>query len=256
MKKTLIAIAGAFFLGISSLCAASTDYKTVNGPEKVMVNVLSRDYEYPIEVIQAAVLERLEREGLKGKKAKNGFFSFMGVKYNYLWDNNFDLYLGFSGNKSAGSVMVLMTTGYNNYVDLHNPQTRQRIVTWLDELDLDIQAYLHNKKIENAEKAYEKTRKELDKLNKEQRSLEAKARKNSDNLNKAKAQQTIAKGPNAVSVDPKQVAKEEKAIKKLENEKVKLEKAQADNQKEMLKAKETLTDQEKEIYELKANRPK
>ncbi|MBO4370663.1 MAG: hypothetical protein J5808_04785 [Paludibacteraceae bacterium] len=255
MKKILVLIA-SMMLGISAINAASTDFKTVNGPEKVMVNVLSRDYDYPIETIKAAVLERLGKEGLKGKKAKNNFFSFLGVKYNPLWDNNFDLYVGFSGSKSAGAVQVLMATGYNNYIDLQNYDTKKRVAAWLDELDVDIQAYIHNKKIENAEKAYDKTKKEVDKLGKESRSLESKIQKNKDNLNKAKAQQTVAKGPNAISVDQKQVAKDEKAIKKLENERVKLEKAQADNKKELEKAKETLADQEKEINELKANRPK
>lgn len=257
MKKLLnlalaaiISAASAFANG-NGFGTPLVDVRTVAGPNKEMVSVFAKDYPYPVKTIQAAVSERLKSEGLKGKGAKNNFTAYMGTKYNYLWDNNFDLYVGYVGTKTAGTVQVLMSTGYANYVDVRDRQAQKRVADWLESLDLTIRNYIHNQKIAEAEDALDDAQKEYDKLVKEKRNLEKDIQENDEAIKRLEAQRTVA----SATVDAKVLAKEQKEATKLQDKKTKLSQKLTSVTKDLEKAKDKREKQHDAIIELKNNRP-
>lgn len=261
MKKTL-SLAATFLMGAASVLAQGTGFgnvivetRSVAGPDKNMVTVFAKDYAYPVKTIEAAVSERLKSEGLKGKSAKNNFTAYLGVKYNPLWTTNFDLYIGYAGTKTAGTVEVLISTGYANYVDTRDRQTQQRVAEWLNSLDLTIRTYIHNQKIKEAEDALDDAQKEYDKLVKEKRGLEDDIKSNNEAINRLEAQRTVADGQNSASVDPKVLAKEQKEAAKLQDKKNKLAQQLTSVSSQIEKAKDEREKRHSAIIELKNNRP-
>lgn len=253
MKKLMIAaICSLFFIN----AFAKVEIKSVNGPTKTLVNVFAKDYSYPVEDIQKAVLQRLENEGLKGKKMKNNFFGFQEVRYNPLWTSKFDLYVGFAGSKNAGTIELLMATGYDNYMDTSDPELNKNVEAWLDELDLDIRTYIHNQKLEEAEKEMDKAEKEVDKLTKNRESLEKNIEKNENEIRKHQAQRTVATDTNSALIDPKQLAKDQKTAQKLENDRVKLNQKLDNNKQELNNAEKALSKAKEAYKDLKSKQPK
>ena len=175
----------------------------------------------------------------------------MGTKYNHLWDNNFDLYIGYAGTKTAGTVQVLMSTGYANYVDVRDRQAQKRVAEWLDGLDLTIRNYIHNQKITEAEDALDDAQKEYDKLVKEKRNLEKDIQENDDAIKRLEAQRTVA----TATVDAKVLAKEQKEAAKLQDKKTKLSQKLTAVTKDLEKAKDKREKQHDTILDLKNNRP-
>ena len=261
--KNVLSIALAVLISATSAFGQGNGFgtplvevRTVAGPNKEMVSVFAKDYPYPVKTIQNAVSERLKMEGLKGKGTKNNFTAYMGVKYNPLWDNNFDLYVGYTGSKTAGTVEVLMSTGYANYVDVRDRQAQQRAAEWLESLDLTVRNYIHNQKIADAEDALKTAQKEYDKLVKDKRNLEKKLQENDDAIRRLEAQRTIANEQNSATVDPKVIAKEQKEATKLQNNRTKLSQQLTKTTKDLEKAKNKREKQHDTIIDLKNNRPK
>lgn len=231
------------------------DIKSVSGPNKEVVNVFYITFNYPSQSIENAIVERLKKEGLEGKKMKNNFFAFKGVKYNYLWNRTFDFYISVIGSQNAGTVNLLMSQGYDNFIDTNDYEIQKRVSDWLTGLDIDIQRYIHSQTLNGEIKEYEEAQKELKKLNKEKSKIESKIAKKDTERRTFEAKRTVPDQNNMNSIDPNILEKEQKKANDLEEDRNKLDYELKEIKQKIEAAEKHVAEHDKAIKEIKSAKP-
>lgn len=229
--------------------------KSVSGPNKEVVNVFYITFNYPSQSIENAILERLKKEGLEGKKMKNNFFAFKGVKYNYLWNRTFDFYINVIGSQNAGTVNLLMSQGYDNFIDTNDYEIRKRVSDWLTGLDIDIKRYIHAQYLNGEIKEYEEAQKELKKLNKEKSKIESKIAKKDIERRTFEAKRTVPDQNNMNSIDPNILEKEQKKANDLEEKSNKLNYELKEIKQKIEAADKHVAEHEKAVKKIKSAKP-
>lgn len=221
MKRILIFCA-ACLMAYTAMAKAKPEIKTVLNYDKNLIIGYTITYEYPVKDIESAILERLGKEGVEGSKKKS-FYAFKGIKYNYIWNKTFDMYIQFTGSNNAGTINLILSQGYDNFiVPSEDPTTTKKTYEWLTSLELDIQNYRYRVAMETHQEEYKGIDKELNKLEKQRANIEKKIKKNADAQLKHEASKTIV-NENDLNVDAKKIEKEEKQAQKLLTEKAELE---------------------------------
>ncbi len=231
------------------------DIKSVSGPNKEVVNVFYITFNYPSQSIENAIVERLKKEGLEGKKMKNNFFAFKGVKYNYLWNRTFDFYISVIGSQNAGTVNLLMSQGYDNFIDTNDYEIQKRVSDWLTGLDIDIQRYIHSQTLNGEIKEYEEAQKELKKLNKEKSKIESKIAKKDIERRTFEAKRTVPDQNNMNSIDPNILEKEQKKANDLEENSNKLNYELKEIKQKIEAADKHVAEHEKAVKKIKSAKP-
>ena len=206
----------------TSNSGAKPEVKAVLNNDKNLIMGYTITFNYPVEDIENAIIERLGKEGVEGSKKKS-FYSFKGIKYNYLWNKMFDMYLNFTGSKNAGTINVLLSQGYDNFiVPTQDSITTTKMFEWLTTLDLDIQNYRYNIAMQTHQDEYEDIDKALSKLEKKRNKIEQKIKKNTNAQLKFEASRTIITD-NELNVDTKAIEKDQKKAQQLYEERTDLE---------------------------------
>lgn len=225
MKKLLlIGVALLATVGLSaketesSISGAKPEIKTALGKGKELVNLYSITLPYSAENVTTALHERLKTEGIKGKKGKNNFYVFKEVQYSHLWDKTCDIYVSIIGNKETSSVNLIISLGYENYVDPHkDKETTKKAYKWLIGVDRVVYDYMHEQTLAVHLKEEKDIEKEIKSLESTRNKLEAKLKKIEDKQHKLEASKTIV-NENDLNVDSKKIAKEQKESLSLQKE--------------------------------------
>lgn len=235
MKKIISLCAVLLCMGIASAqtnfyensayisdTGAKPEVKTVLNYDKNLIMGYTITFNHPAEDVEAAVIERLEKEGVEGNKKKN-FYAYKGIKYNHIWNKMFDMYIQFVGSKNAGTINVILSQGYDNFIiPTEDSITTSKMYAWLTSLDLDVQNYQYNRAMQAHQEEHKDIKKELAKLEKQQAKVEKKIKKNADAQAKFEASRTIV-SENDLNIDTKKIEKEQKQAQKLLDEKAGLE---------------------------------
>ena len=140
------------------------------------------------------------------------------MKYTLLWDKTCDIYVSVTGNKEAGNVNLIISQGYDNYVDPHKDKvTTEKAYKWLRGVDRIVYDYMHEKFLAAHLKEQKDIEKELSKLEKEHKKLESKLDKVEDKQQKLEATKTVV-SEGDLNVDSKKIAKEQKEALDLQKE--------------------------------------
>ena len=259
MKKlVLLSIAliatGAMFAQEKSLSGAIPEIKTALGDSKNLVNLYTITLPYSAENIKIALHERLKTEGIKGKKVKNNFYGFKGVKYTLLWDTTCDIYVSVPGNKELGNVNLIISQGYDNYIDPYQDTvTTKKAFKWLRNIDRVVYDYVHNQTLATHQKELKDIEKELSKLESEQKKLESKIKKVENKQRKLEATKTIV-DENDLNVDSKKIAKEQNLALDLHHEYNELTNKLNSLEVKVKDTREDLTKKKQAIAEFKQNK--
>ena len=259
MKKlVLLSIAliaaGAMFAHEKSLSGAVPEIKTALGDDKDLVNLYTITLPYSAEDIKTALHARLKTEGIKGKKGKHNFYGFKGVKYTLLWDNTCDIYVSITGNKETGNVNLIISQGYDNYIDPYQDTiTTQKAFKWLRGVDRVVYEYVHNQTLATHQKEQKDIEKALSKLESEQKKLESKIKKVENKQRKLEATKTIV-DENDLNVDSKKIAKEQELALDLQNEYLELNSELKSLTIKIRDTREDLSKKKKTIAEFKHNK--
>lgn len=264
MKKLLLALTTALLtFGVSAFAAddennsekVSFTIQKTNGPNKEGVMAFTKTYQYPADEIEDAILEKLKEEGITGKKASNNYYAFKGVKYNSLWNRTCDIYIAVNGSQKAGTMYLLISTGYDNYISDNDPEENKKISDWMDSLEDNIKNHLYNHQLENQEKETEEAIKDLNDIKKDKEKIEKKIADNEKDIKTLEATRTVVDETNANTVDPKVLKKEQKLYDKLMDKRNKLQ-YDLDNIKAKLEsARDKFNSKKDELKKLKENRP-
>ena len=257
MKKFIFLTTALLAFSTASIFAqiGVPSVKNVKGPDKDKVEVYSITFTYPAEDIAAAIKERLENEGLSGKKEKNNFVSYKGIRYNYLWNKTFDFYISITGSKTAGTIDLLVSQGYDNYVDVKNDDMGKRASKWLLSLEQTIKEYRYNVALTKETEGKVETTKTLAKLEKEQKKYENILRKNEEKQKAFDAKKTIVTGGNVPTINNETFQKEKKELEKIQEEKNKYQYKLKEVKRKISMTQTDLKNREKSIDELKQAKP-
>lgn len=251
MKRfTLAVIAALATIGVSAV-----EVQKVDGPNKEQVMAFTTTYQYPADDIEDAIIAKLKEEGLSGKKASNNFYAYKGVKYNGLWNRTFDFYIAVNGSHKSGTIYLVLSTGYDNYITDSDKEENEKVSDWLESLDADIQNYVYNQQLSAQQEETDEAEKELKNLKKQKEKTEQKIAANEKELKTFEASRTIVDEANTNTVDPKVLKKEQKQYDKLVDKKSKLQSELDSLDKKIDKARDKYSEEKDKLKKLKSNRP-
>lgn len=265
MKKLVLVLVNTLMLGTlmsfaednTTDTSASKAYtmQLVKGPLKEDVKAYTISYNYSSDDISKAIAARLKNEGLSSSKAKNKFTGYKGVKYNPLWNKLCDFYVAVNGSSKMGTIYLVLSTGYDNYIDDTDfEETNAKVSAWLVSLEADIQAYILGNQIKEQEKKVKDAEKEVSKVQNKKKSLENKIELKDKEIRKLEAIRTIPDKENPTNAEAKLFEKEQKLHTKLTTTKQDYE-VDLEQAKSNLKQAQTNLNSEKKILEdLKAKR--
>ena len=201
-----------------SMSGATPEIKTSVGKDKNLVNLYSITIPYSADEIKEAIHTRLETEGIDGSKTKNNFYAFKEVQYSYLWDKTCDIYIAITGNKNSGVINLIISQGYDNYVDpIQDTVTTRKAFNWLIAADKVVYDYIYEQNIATHVEELKDIEKELSKLEKKRSNIESKIKKIEKKQLKLEASKTVY-SENDLNVDSKQIAKEQKQALELQKD--------------------------------------
>jgi hypothetical protein len=237
-----------------SLSGATPEIKTALDKNKNLVYLYSITLPYSKDEIKEALHTRLDTEGLSGSKTKNNFYAFKEAQYTYLWDKTCDLYISITGSKDAGAIHLIISQGYDNYIDpIKDTITSRKAFKWLIDVDRVVYEYVYEQNLATHTKEQKNIEKELSKLEKKRKNIVSKIKKTEKKQLKLEASKTvIAEGD--LNVDSKQIAKEQKQALELEEELTELKKDLTIIETRIERTKDDLNTKKENIKEIKQNK--
>lgn len=162
MKKTLKLLSLAFVLGISGNIFAQDARETSAKINKANQNAVVASYNQPAAVTEAALKERLSKEGLSKMKSSGGYMVYSGVIWSPVSADKMDVYFKVEGKKDQSTITVLASKGYDNFVSsVNDAVTVEQIKKYLNSFGTTAGAYnlglnikAQEEVIRKAEKAY------------------------------------------------------------------------------------------------------
>jgi hypothetical protein len=162
MKNTIKSIALVLAIAVTGTATAQNAHESSIKFNKNAENAVVADFDKPAEVVEAALKDRLEKEGLGKMKTTKGFMSYAGTLWNSVSSDKLDLYFKVEGKKDKSTVSVLVSKGYDNFITSgSDAKTIENVKAFLNgfvkytnsyQLTLDIKA--QEEAIKKAEKLY------------------------------------------------------------------------------------------------------
>ena len=196
MKRTFMFATLALVISTSGHLFAQDAKETTVKYNKVNQNALIATYDQPAEVTEAALKERLSKDGLTRMKSSGGYMAYSGVIWSPVSTDKMDVYFKVEGKKDKSTITVLASKGYDNFVSSANdPVTVSQIKRYLNGFAVHANAYnlglsikAQEDVIRKAEKAYNNSVEANKDLLAQKEKLEKKiAESNNEQLLKQKA---------------------------------------------------------------------
>lgn len=229
--------------------------QVVKGPLKEDVKAYTISFNYSADDMSKAIAAKLKNEGLSSSKAKNKFIGYKGVKYNPLWNKLFDLYILVNGSAKSGTVYLVLSTGYDNYItEKEYEETDAKVSAWLVSLEEDIKAYILDNQIKEQEKKVKDALKDLKKEQKKKNSFENKIDLKNKEIRKLEAIRTTPDNDTPSATNTKLIEKEQKLLDKLNRTKQDYEVDLEQSKSNLKKLESTFENEKKALEDLKAKR--
>lgn len=196
MKKVFTSLALALAIAATGTVSAQNAHESSVKFNKTNENAVVADFDKPADIVEAALKDRLEKEGLGKMKSSKGFMSYSGVLWNSVSSDKLDVYFKVEGKKDKSSISVLVSKGYDNFITSgSDSRTIDNVKAFLNgfmananayQLGLNIKA--QEEAVKKAEKAYSNATDDNKDLLSQKEKLEKKiAESNNDQTLKQKA---------------------------------------------------------------------
>ncbi len=130
-----------------------------------------------------------------------------------------DFYINGVGSENAGTVNLLVSTGYDNYMDETNFTACLNAARWLSELEYDIKMYIFLNNLAAEDETLAGLQKDIEKLQKQKAKIEKKIETNAEKIKKFEAQRIKLTEDNVNNLDTKKLDREKEQDRKLQDEK-------------------------------------
>ncbi len=200
MKHILLSSA-LILVGLSPLAAQNAKDATIRY-QKADHPGMTVEYDVSKTDMKEAVLAKMETSGPGKPKSKGDFAVWQGVSWPEVATGQVDIYLKVDGSKKKSTVVLLVSKGYDNFVNQSNDtQTGGRMKAFLDGLQTSLSRVYLNRDIaqqeeviRRSEKSFNDLKKQGDDLRKQQEQL---TKKLADNKAAQEKQQTLWDGDKA-----------------------------------------------------------
>lgn len=126
------------FLGLVASANAQSARPTKVVMDKVERSAFQADYKQPKKLIECTLEDKFKKLDLPKAKKTSGFRKYEGVTITELSGNKIDLYYKVEGKKSAPSVIMLVSTGYDNFIEMGKDDvTAANTILFLNNLEND-----------------------------------------------------------------------------------------------------------------------
>lgn len=178
IKKSLI-IASVGLLNTIGTQAQNAKESNVTY-NKMNVPAYIADFNVPSDLMQTTLEDRLKKAtGTSGSKSK-GYRKYEGVTFSEISPNKIDVYTKVSGKKNNSNVIMLVSTGYDNFINGAKDATiANNSIAFLNKLTEDatnmkaaIDLAAQQKALKEAEEKLKKEEKEKERLAKKKAKLE------------------------------------------------------------------------------------
>ncbi|MFA6152792.1 MAG: hypothetical protein WC716_15820 [Chitinophagaceae bacterium] len=141
-----------------------------------------QDYKIPKSLMKTTLDDRFKKAGISGGKKSKGYMKYTGVNFPELSPNKIDIYTKISGKKDNSAVLMLVSTGYDNFISTTtDPTIAANTIVFLNNLNEDaikmkkaIELEIQQKELKKAEEKLKKADAEKAKLEKKKANLEKK----------------------------------------------------------------------------------
>lgn len=193
MKHIILA---AVFLAAATAALAQNAKDATVRYQKTDRPGMTVEYEIPKADLEEALLTKLETSGPGKPKSKGDFMIWQGVTWPEVATGQVDIYLKVDGSKKKSTVVLLVSKGYDNFVNQNNDaQTGSRMKAFLDGLQepvnrvyLSRNIALQETVIRRSEQSFNELKKQADELQKEQERI---GKKIADNKAAQEKQQAV-----------------------------------------------------------------
>jgi hypothetical protein len=150
-------------IGFVALCFGLNTSLAQNAREafvrfkKVDQSGVIADYDVPATVVQGALQDRLTQLNLGKRKTEKGFWTYKAANWPDIAIGKMDIYVKVEGNKGKSTISLLVSKGYDNYVNAQtDPTATENMKNFLNGFVNDINKYKLKLAIADQEKALEK----------------------------------------------------------------------------------------------------
>lgn len=164
MKKIVKVIASAVvFTATSFIGFAQNAYESAVKFGKKNENAVVIDFNKPGNIVEAALKDRLSKEGLGKSKSKSGYTLHAGSIWKTISNDKLDIYYKVESKKERSTVMFLLSKGYDNFITsgsdvavIENTKTfLNSLAQSIDAYQLGVDTKTQEDAVKKAEKAYE-----------------------------------------------------------------------------------------------------
>lgn len=143
-------------------------------------NAIIADYDLPRDLVENALKERFEKEGLGKKSSEKGFIAYKGTTWANISPDKMDVYAKVEGKGDQSSITLLASKGYDNFVtSTTDAEKVQKLEAFLNSFIKDAKAYqlklaiaAQEEVVKKAEKDYKGTTDDGDKLIRDKEKIE------------------------------------------------------------------------------------
>lgn len=144
-------------------------------------------FNYPGDIVKAALDDRLTKAGFGKQKKQQGFISYKGVAWSEVSGEKLDVYTKVDSRKSKSTVYLMAAKGYDNFVSSGTDEAAmEKMKKFLDGFADDLAAYQHQLDVAKKEAEIEKAEKAYADHMKKQKKLEGDRAKLAEELEKMK----------------------------------------------------------------------
>ncbi|MDP9230507.1 MAG: hypothetical protein M3O67_07530 [Bacteroidota bacterium] len=188
MKKIYILVA-AIILTAAQLASAQA-YEGKVEYQKKDEDAIIIEFPYPPSVVEGAILEKMDRMGLKGKESK-GFYEFKSITIGEISPDVMDYMIRVERKsrkeKDESVVYLVMKTTGSNVMSISDNNIKDKAKSFLNNLTPKVEAYNLEQEIILQEETVKKAEKKFSNLQDDQDALEKKISKLQKDLEENKS---------------------------------------------------------------------
>lgn len=184
MKNKFLRFLGAFAMANMMIFTATAQNAKEVSTEinKMQKSGFQQDFKASKDLMKITLTDRFKKAGITGSKKSKGFTKYTGVNFSELSPNKVDIYTKISGKKDNATVLMLVSTGYDNFISTTtDPTIAANTIVFLNNLNEDaikmkkaIELEIQQKELKAAEEKLKKADAEKAKLEKKKANLEKK----------------------------------------------------------------------------------
>lgn len=160
--------------------------------KKVNQTAVVADYEAPKKIVEDALKARLDKAGLGKRKTSKGYMTYTGTIWQEITTDKVDVYVKVSGKKDKSSIEVLVSKGYDNFINSGNDAfATENIKTFLNNFVSELSFHQLGLDIKKQEDAVKKAEKEAADAIAEAKRLESEREKIEKRMAENKTQQEL-----------------------------------------------------------------